>query len=406
MRIRARRAEARWVWCILVIAGLLCSSWISFADETSRAETEKAYPTEQLDEIVVTATETERTVAEVPQAITVISRDQIDTTGSVNTTDTFQRMPGVVVHDYGSVGFGNQLYIRGYDYLRMYNNLDFQIDGITVHSAGDYGNAVLNTIPRAAINRIEFLRGTAAALYGEQASIGVIDTQLKRRFGPVSAEITGGLGSWNQSYAGIGVTGSTESFSCLLAADYSDGDTYQDYQSYRNRSVLFAPTVQVGTNTKIDGTFLMGDRNVYNPLVTYLTQQQLDQDRQQNFDRGLLQEPVAFVGLGLTHDFDNTLRWVVKSGYLHEREKARLKGDGSGNSWYDWGYTYRADRPFNSYGVESHLSLFDLGTQGSILTAGMEYHFDDATQITSYGGIPDKNAQSGVTDYALFGQYE
>lgn len=107
-----------------------------------------------------------------------------------------------------------------------------------------------------------------------------------------------------------------------------------------------------------------------------------------------------------THDFCDSVRWVVKSGYFHEREKAYLTGDGSGNSWYDFGYDFRADRPLDSYGIESHLSFFDLGTQGSVLTAGLEYHLDDAEQITSWGGFPDKDARTEVHDSAVFLQYE
>ena len=132
------------------------------------------------------------------------------------------------------------------DYLRMYNNLDFQIDGVTIHSAGDYGNQVLNSIPESAIDHIEFLRGPAAAMYGQQASIGVIDTFIRRPFEDFSGEVTAGYGSWDQKHAGMGISGAKNGISCLLAVDYSEGDTYIDYQGFQNRSVLLAPTAQLG----------------------------------------------------------------------------------------------------------------------------------------------------------------
>ena len=360
----------------------------------------------QLEEVVVTATKTPQTIAEVPQAVTYIDKEEIAATGSWNVTDTFQRIPGVAVHDYNSAGFGNQLYVRGYDYLRMYNNLDFQIDGISIRTNGDYGNPVLNSIPRTAIDHIEFLRGPAAAIYGEQASLGVINTYIKRPSGPFKGELTLGYGSWDQKYVGMGVTGSHAKFACLLAADFSEGDTYTKYQSFRNRSLLFAPTGRLGDSTRIEGTILLSEREVINPIATYLNKEQIAQDRRQNFDRGNLEAPLTFIGLGLTHNFSDFIQWVIKLGYVHQREKTYLTGDGSGNSWYDYGYDFRAKRPLSSYGAETHVSCFDLGTRGSILTAGLEYHLDNAEQITSWGGVPDRDADTKVYDYAIFAQYE
>ena len=52
------------------------------------------------------------------------------------------------------------------------------------------------------------------------------------------------------------------------------------------------------------------------------------------------------------------------------------------------------------------MNFLDLGTPGSILTTGIEYHYDDAEQITSWGGYPDKNAQASIGNYSIYGQYE
>ena len=290
--------EGRKVISLLSVLALSCWVSVCFAEDTRDGNGKQGYVEAELEEIVVTATMTEKPAAEVPQAVTYISRDEIDTTGSLSTTDTFQRLPGVAVFDYGSNGFGNQIYVRGFDFARTQNNLDFQIDGVTIHSQGDFGNPILNAIPRAAIDHVEFSRGTEASLYGQQASIGVIDSFVKRAFGPWTAEVTGGYGSYAQGYGGVGVTGSYGNFGCTLAMDYAHGGTYADEQSYRNRSFIFAPTVKINSKTTIETTVLMGDRLIDNPSITPLTPAQLSQDRQQNFDRGELKSPVTFVGLG------------------------------------------------------------------------------------------------------------
>jgi outer membrane receptor protein involved in Fe transport len=405
--------------CLIILFVLICFPVpFVFADEvdtsknsnvetpTINSRAQKEDSTFVLDEVVVTATKTPKTVAEVPQAVTFITAEEISKTGSLNTSETFQRVPGVAVHDYNSVGFGNQFYVRGYDYLRIYNNLDFQIDGVTIHSAADYGNPVLNSIPKVAIDHIEFLRGPAAAMYGQQASIGVVNTSIKRPYGGFTGEVSLGYGSYDQRHVGMSLSGSKDRFSCLLAADYSTGDTYTDYQSFQSQSVLFAPTIRLGGNTRVEGTLLVSKRTVDNPIATYLTEEQIEGDRTQNFDRGELKAPLTFLGLGVIHDFGNSVEWVTKAGYVSQKEEAYITGDGSGNSWYDYGYDYNSERPLDSYGIESHVNWFDLGTEGSILTTGLEFHLDDAEQKTSWGGFPDKDSHTEVYNYALFAQYE
>ena len=404
---------------LIAILALICFSVsLSFADETdssntstvdSKAENSKDREennTLVLDEMVVTATKTPKRVAEVPQAVTHLTAEEISNSGSPNTSDAFQRLPGIAVHDYNAVGFGNQFYVRGFDYLRMYNNLDFQIDGVTIHSAADYGNPVLNSIPKSAIDRIEFLRGPAAAMYGQQASIGVINTFIKRPDESFSGEMNIGYGSWDQKSAGMSMSGSEGGFGCLLAVDYSEGDTYTDHQSFQNQSLLLAPTARLGDHTRVEGTILVSKRTLENPIVTYLTQDQIDADRSQNFDRGELEAPLTFFGIGVIHDFGSSAEWVTRGGYVRQKEEAFITGDGSGNSWYDYGYYYNSERPLDSYGLESHISWFDLGTEGSILTTGLEFHLDDAEQITSWGGVPDRDSRTKVYNYALFAQYE
>ena len=369
--------------------------------EKKDQEEQRYYP---LGEVVVTSTETENTVAELPQTVTVVAQDLIEDTASPYLTETFQMVPGVSVNDYNSSGFGHQLHVRGYDYGRTYNCLDLQVEGVSVHSAGDWNNHVLNAIPKSAIDQIEFLKGTGTAMYGSHASIGVINTTLKRPFGDPSGEVTIGYGSYNQILTSAGFTGSYENFGLNFAADYAAGDSYHDHQSYDKLSVVIAPTLRLGTNTTIEMTLLHGEHNIDNPQYTYLSAEDAAEDRRQNFDCGTQEANVTYVGASLIHDFSDTVTWVTKAGYYKEKENQDLTSDDSRSYFY--GYDYVARRPMDSYDLRSYVSVSDLGTPGSILTAGVQYHFDKSSSRSNWGGAMDTDAKAEISNIAVFGQYE
>lgn len=125
----------------------------------------------ELETTVVTATKTEHTLADVPDATIVITREEIEAQNATNVLEVLRWIPGVRVSDaYGSMG-GDKYVIDGSpsSYTLML------VDGKRVK-----GSYILSEMPISTIERIEIVKGANSLLYGSDALSGVINIITKR----------------------------------------------------------------------------------------------------------------------------------------------------------------------------------------------------------------------------------
>lgn len=121
-----------------------------------------------LEQIVVTATRTEKTMKNTPVITQVITAKQIEERGIGNIQDLLtQEVPGL---NFQEVGYGTNIDIQGLGSKHIL----FLIDGERV--AGENGGNIDYTrINLYNIDRIEIVKGASSALYGSQAMGGVIN---------------------------------------------------------------------------------------------------------------------------------------------------------------------------------------------------------------------------------------
>jgi vitamin B12 transporter len=125
----------------------------------------------ELGRVVVTATRTELEISESPQAISVITREEIQNSPDRSIGELIQRTPGTLVTKYGQTGALSLPQIRG----ATPGQVLILVDGRRVNDAQN-GLFDLSALPvaREEIERIEVLRAGASALYGADAVGGVI----------------------------------------------------------------------------------------------------------------------------------------------------------------------------------------------------------------------------------------
>lgn len=130
----------------------------------------------ELGQVVVTATKTELEISEVPQSISVITREEIQRTPDRTIGEIIQRATGTEVGQYGPRGAGSFPKIRGAEAEQVL----ILINGRRVNDAQS-GKFDLSNLPvsKDDIERIEVLRGAASALYGADAMGGVINIITK-----------------------------------------------------------------------------------------------------------------------------------------------------------------------------------------------------------------------------------
>ncbi len=175
----------------------------------------------QLGETVVTATRTAQPLSDLVADVSVIDRETIERSGSTGVADVLARQAGIQIVRNGGVGNSTSVYIRGAEtrFTAVY------IDGVRVDSQAT-GGAAWESIPLAQIDRIEVLRGPAAAVYGSDAIGGVIQLFTRRGEEGVSPSIGVGFGSHGLFRTEAAISGKANVF------DYSFGVAHEESRGF------------------------------------------------------------------------------------------------------------------------------------------------------------------------------
>lgn len=132
----------------------------------------------EFNRVVVSATRTERVIADVPNTVDVIDRVRMDETLTRDLKDLFRYEPGIsVTSNFGRFGLGD-IRIRGLSG----NRVRIQTDGIPVSDAfsiGSFSNANRNFVDLDTLKRVEVVRGPTSSLYGSDALGGVVSFVTK-----------------------------------------------------------------------------------------------------------------------------------------------------------------------------------------------------------------------------------
>lgn len=143
-------------------------------------------------------TKTDTPLLETPQAISVITRDEMDARGVQSVTEALRYVPGVAVETFGPDS-------KGYDWL--------MIRGFNGQATSDYRDglrqagasyALFRTEPYG-MERIDILRGPASTLYGQTETGGVIDRTTKRPTGERVREVQVGVAKHGTRQASLDV---------------------------------------------------------------------------------------------------------------------------------------------------------------------------------------------------------
>jgi vitamin B12 transporter len=237
-----------------------------------------------LDTVVITATRVEQVLSDVLSDISIVDRDAIERSGATTVADLLARTPGVEFVRNGGPTANTSLFLRGGEnrFTAVF------IDGVRVDSQST-GGASWNAIPAAQIERIEILRGPAAAIYGSDAISGVVQIFTRKGEGPFTPNIGVGLGSHHTRWAGAGFHGKGGSVDYALSVDHETskgfdarpGVGFSDRDGYRRSSGsarlgwavtdahrLEATVLASDVNTQYDGFLSTADDRALNKVQT------------------------------------------------------------------------------------------------------------------------------------------
>ena len=221
----------------------------------------------ELRETVVTATRVEQPLSDLVADVSIIDSNTIQRSGAVSVADVLSRVPGVQITSNGGPGANAGVFVRGGEnrFTAVY------IDGVRVDSQSVDG-AQWEQIPLSQIDRIEVLRGPAAAVYGSDAVSGVIQLFTKKGEGKPAPYVGVGFGNQGTRTAEAGVSGSAGAF------DYSLGVSHERSDGFNARPIATANPDDDGYkrtagNARIGWNFAPGQRLQASFLASNLNSQ-------------------------------------------------------------------------------------------------------------------------------------
>lgn len=152
-----------------------------------------------LDQIVVTATRTEKRDVDVPADTETYTEADIKAAGGTNLHEVLSRLPGSIFESFGPHGasmgtMSNGILLRGYD-----NGTLVMLNGNPITGRNLYH---LEAIPAENIERIEIVKGGGSVLYGSEAVAGVVNIITKKKG---NNYVKAGIGSNLRRTYGVGV---------------------------------------------------------------------------------------------------------------------------------------------------------------------------------------------------------
>lgn len=237
----------------LLLAGTTLVPAAAYADELIPADAGFADPV-----IVVTGTadgyrpvdanavKTPTPLVDVPQTITVLTREQLDDQGITQLGDALRYVPGVVLGQ--GEGHRDQITLRGQN-----TTADFYLDGLRDDT--QYYRSLYN------IERVEVLKGANALLFGRGGGGGVINRvsktpDLDRVKGQASANVDSFgafalAADWNQPF--------TETVGARFNGTYEEFDNHR--QEFEGRFIGVNPTLafEPGDATRVELSYNYDD---------------------------------------------------------------------------------------------------------------------------------------------------
>lgn len=170
-----------------------------------------------------TATKTDTPLAETPQSVTVVTRDQMLDQGATNLQDALTYAAGVRSDAYGIDSRTDSFLIRG-------SEPSLYLDGLQMYSSGWY-TATARPDPYT-LERVEVLRGPAGMLFGAGTAAGVVNMVSKRPQTEAAREVGVQFGSFGRKQIQADLTGPLSAdgaWSYRLIALQRKSDTQVDY---------------------------------------------------------------------------------------------------------------------------------------------------------------------------------
>lgn len=163
-------------------------------------------------------------VLDAPAPVTVVSREEIESSGARTVQQILERLPGVSLHDQTGNPVDATVGLRGFP---QGTSAAVFLDGVRLNGLED--NAVpWASIPLEEVERIEVVRGSAAPLYGGGALAGVVNIVTRREAGIPRVDLSAAAGSFGDREGRLHAHGTLGPVDLYLTALKRRSDGYRE----------------------------------------------------------------------------------------------------------------------------------------------------------------------------------
>lgn len=329
-----------------------------------------------------------QSVREIPQSVSVVTRQLLDDQNLVNLDDAMRTVTGITV-EAGSIG-GN----HGNFYSRGYALDTIQVD--RVNTPASTGNDLSAGFGLAIYDRIEVLRGPSGLYQGAGDPGGTVNLVRKRAQKEFAFSGQVMTGSWDRYYTEADITGPLDTDGRLrgrLVASYDDRRSFVD--GVYTKKPLFYGTLGFDltpdTTLTAGATYQQYKGRPFFGLPGYTDGQLLDVRRSTNLDPSWnhITEEVTEYFADVEHRLSNGGRIKVSGIYREQDEPSRefgwsdcavdpITGDTCLVSW-----KYRSH--WKTYGLDAFVATpFEAFGRKHELTVGADYR--NVRKNFQYGG--------------------
>ncbi len=205
----------------ILIYFLLFFSTLGIAQDGHSTEKDSIL-TENLEEVVVTATRTIRQLSSLPLPVTLIPQKQLQQTGVTRLNEILNEQTGIIMTPDATIGGGEGVQIQGIasDYILVL------LDGVPVVGRSS-GNLDLSRFAIGNIKQIEVVKGPSSSLFGSEALGGVINIITEK---PTSEDIHGQIShriaSFNNQNTNLSLNQRSQKIGYSIFADRLSTDGY------------------------------------------------------------------------------------------------------------------------------------------------------------------------------------
>lgn len=344
----------------------------------------------------LTGTKTDTALAETPQSISVVTKDQMRAQGAESLTQILRYSAAVVPETRGSTSSRlDMLTIRGFSPA-------IYLDGLRMPDSRDASPQK----DAFDLERVEVLRGPSSVLYGQASPSGVVNMESKRPTDTPFHEVGITYGTFNKKRTTFDLSGPIDDegkYAYRVSGLYDDADGQIDHTESRRESISTAFTWRPDEDTSLTllGHFQKdpkggsyGSVPAYGSALHSPTGHHIDVDFYDG-EKSIEKSDRDYYSLGylFEHRFNDVWTFRQNARYLRtEGQYASLYNSSYGLA-EDYRtitrYTIASDVDLESYTLDNQLQAkFDTGPLQHTVLFGADYQNSSTDSKVGYGSGP------------------